>query len=393
MSSMQPFVSTRKKHFFPNEALAVLSLFLLACSAPAQRLLDGSSSRMAAQFFDANLPDHTLHCDLRPTKPTLSYTFQFLAGYEALLPLDQFGGGGHKLSVLARITPTAGGEVKEFVQHLQLPRLPDKAKNSLQITGGFAMGPGEYHVEVGVIDSLKRFSRKDWMLRVEPKKNEREVPFEIASNTVEPLVYRAWDPEGARSQASKRITLFINVAPLFPGHSSLQGFDRAILLRTLTSLLRQIKPKSVRLVAFNLDQQKEIFRSDDFDADEFFRLAEALENLQLVTVDYRVLQNKSGSTQLVQKLFLDEFRSPTQSNAVILLGPVSTDANKPQLKQLIASSAVRLPPVFSLQLRPFVRAGEFPDVLEYAARDCGAKIMRIHSPADLPQLSKECRRF
>jgi len=378
---MQAFVSARDRHFVQTEALAVLWCLLLSSTASAQRLLEGSSSQVVAQFFDANLHDRTLHCELRPTKPALSYTFQFLAGYEALVPLDQFSGGGHKLSVLARITP-AGGEVKEFAQHLQLPRLPEKTKNTLQVTGGFAMGPGEYHVEVGLVDSLKRYSRKDWMLRVEPKKNEREIPFEIASNTVEPLVYRAWDPDDVKSDTSKRITLFINVGPLFPGRSSLQGFDRAILLRTLTSLLRQVRPRSVRLVAFNLDQQKEILRSNEFDANEFFRLAEALDNLQLATVDYRVLQNKFGSTQLVQKLLLDEFRSPTQSDAIILLGPVSTDMNKPHLKQVIASSNLRLPPMFLLQLRPVIRAGEFPDVLEYAARDCDAKIMRIHSPAD-----------
>ena len=60
--------------------------------------------------------------------------------------------------------------------------------------------------------------------------------------------------------------------------------------------------RSVRLVVFNLDQQKELFRQESFSPKALDQVAQAINNVQLGVVDYRVLQNRRGH--------LDRMRHP-----------------------------------------------------------------------------------
>ena len=70
------------------------------------------------------------------------------------------------------------------------------------------------------------------------------------------------------------------------------------MLSSLSSLLETLPAQSVRLVVFNLDQQKELFREDTLTPRAFDRASESLNNLQLQMVDYKVLQNREGHTSV-----------------------------------------------------------------------------------------------
>jgi hypothetical protein len=77
----------------------------------------------------------------------------------------------------------------------------------------------------------------------------------------------------------------------------------------------------VRLVVFNLDQQKEIFREEHFHSDQMSAVSQAVFDLQLATVDYRQLQNPAGSPDLLERLAKEELREKDRSDAVVFLGP------------------------------------------------------------------------
>jgi hypothetical protein len=51
---------------------------------------------------------------------------------------------------------------------------------------------------------------------------------------------------------------------MFPRRTKLRPNDMVTLMSTVSSLLDRVPTKNVRLVIFNLDQQRELYRQDGF---------------------------------------------------------------------------------------------------------------------------------
>ena len=90
---------------------------------------------------------------------------------------------------------------------------------------------------------------------------------------------------------------------------------------SLAALLEQLPARSVRLVVFNLEQQKELYRNDGFTVRELEQLTRVLDGLQLAMVDYRVLQQPQGQAQMLRALMQREAHEASRSDAMIFLGP------------------------------------------------------------------------
>ena len=97
--------------------------------------------------------------------------------------------------------------------------------------------------------------------------------------------------------------------------------DQALLLGTLSALLEQLPGADVRVAAFNLEQQKELFRDEHFHLESLNDLALTLHQLQLATVDYKVLQNRNGHLDLLAGLINRELRGAPPADLVVFLGP------------------------------------------------------------------------
>src|SRR5689334_21852342 len=81
-------------------------LFLLVAVAPAaaQSVVDARDVPSFAALFDAEAVAG-FRCDARLVPPALNFGLRFQAGYAATFPLAQFRGAGHRIAILARITP------------------------------------------------------------------------------------------------------------------------------------------------------------------------------------------------------------------------------------------------------------------------------------------------
>ena len=77
----------------------------------------------------------------------------------------------------------------------------------------------------------------------------------------------------------------------------------------------------MRLVVFNLEQQKELYRNDGFTSRDLEQVGRVLDGLQLAMVDYRLLQQPQGQAELLRALMHREAHEATPSDAVIFLGP------------------------------------------------------------------------
>jgi hypothetical protein len=167
-----------------------------------------------------------------------------------------------------------------------------------------------------------------------------------------------------------------------------------LLVGSLAALLEALPARSVRVVVFNLDQQKELFRQDDLTPEAFDRVVQSTSNLQLQLVDYRVLQNRRGHISLLADLINQELDAAEPSDKVIFLGPTSRFYDKfpdAALEQRATSSAVAsTPQFFYFQYKPYRgREAEFPDSVAMAIRKVKGKTMLIHSPDEFARAIKE----
>jgi hypothetical protein len=101
--------------------------------------------------------------------------------------------------------------------------------------------------------------------------------------------------------------------------------------QSLASLLNQLPARTVRLVAFNIDQQVVLFQKDDFVAADLPRLTAAFDQLELARVDVRTLQNRD-KLDILSDLIDKELQQAKPASAVILMAPRSASHIDPALQ-------------------------------------------------------------
>jgi len=180
-----------------------------------------------------------------------------------------------------------------------------------------------------------------------------------------------------------RLTVLLHAAPVSSRRTTMRASDKMMLLGTLSSLLERVPTKSLRLVVFNLEQQKEIFRRDVFTADSLDQVTQSLNELELGSVDYAVLKNRRGHIDLLADLMNQELDAEEPSDEVVFLGPRTRFSDK------VPQTAVEKPRgagprFFYLQLRPFYGSlgGDFPDSIHFAVARVSGKTLVIHTPGE-----------
>jgi hypothetical protein len=359
-------------------------LFCLSAGyAGAQMPLPSEGVPEANQIFESRMKD-TLDCSIQHYQASMDFLFRYDAGFLFQCKARQFEGNS-KIVSLIRVTPRHGAPVvmNEAFEFKAVPpeavrKLGRRIKNVyVEGSGGVALGPGEYSIELALVDTHARTLHRHWKVQAQADKN-RTVPVMLPPNTVAPLISGDWD--GKLAPDGLRLTVLLHATPIFPGSAKLYAWDRAFLLQTLASLLKQTPCKSVRVIAFNLDQQKEIFHQDDFDVHGFEKLADTLRKSEMSTVSYKALQHKNWAELLV-KLTEAEIAAKRTSDAIVFLGPSSRFWDKvPAEMKNFEKTPARF---FYFEYYPWVH--EFPDAIDYLTRDLHGTVFHIHSADQLRQ--------
>jgi hypothetical protein len=352
-----------------------------------QTLLDASKVSEVAKYFGSFAIDKPLHCQVQPIAPRLNFSFRLQAGYVVRLPLKQYFGPKHALAILSRVTPE-GGEPSYFATGVRLPDIP-KTKNEMELGGQYLVGEGRYTVDWVLFDETNRICRKSWRFEAKLDPAERSLKLGLPPQSVRELSFRRWSVGGKSLddvRPIRRLTVFLHAAPIVTRSIRFRAQDRGVLLSSLASLLETLPARSVRLVVFNLDQQKELFREDALTPQAFDQAADSMNNLQLQLVDYRVLQNRGGHVSLLTDLVNKELQAKEPSDAVIFLGPTARYFDKiPDLD--VSATAPRF---FYLQYKPFYgRGADFPDSIEFAVKKVRGKAMLIHTPDEFARAIKQ----
>ncbi len=363
-----------------------LILAVAACTAaPAQSIVNPNRLRGAVAQLDAPpAGERPMRCEVSPIKPTLNFSFRYQAGYMVTVPLNQYLGSGHKWNTLTRITPEGGERKPVYLwSHFALPEVP-KTNVDARVGGGYLLGEGAYIVRWMMVDDSGRVCRKNWRVDVHLSHADSRVKVAMPPDSVWEIGLRGSRtlPEGTDDATRLRLTIFLHTAPLFPRRTRMRPNDMVTLMSTVSSLLERVPARSVRLVLFNLEQQKELYRRDDFELRDMAQVSRAMTDIELGLVDFQVLQNKRGHVDLLTELVNRELEAQPASDVVLFLGPETRFFDRvPQASlEKPAGSGQQF---FYFQIVPFVRQTATPtDTIKSALSRLGGKTILIHTPGE-----------
>jgi hypothetical protein len=328
--------------------------------------------------------ESALACSVTPYGPALNFSFRIQAGYVLRLPMDQFEGPNHAWFTLMRITPEGGDRKPVYLAtRTRLPVVP-KTKAEVEVGGGYLLGEGSYQVRWMMLDERGRVCRKDWRIEAKLTRSERRAKVVMRPNSV-----AAFSLLGSTQEIRKHddsapfsVTIMLHAAPMFPRRTHLRVSDRMLLVGSLAALLERLPARSVRLVVFNLDQQKELYRQDDFSVAAIDQVAQAMNDLELSSVDYKVLQKPKGHIDLLADLVNRELVADKPSDAVVFLGPSTRYEDK--LPRNALEKLASIPKFFYFQYRPFLRrmAPGTIDTINSTVSGLKGKTVVIHNPGE-----------
>jgi hypothetical protein len=318
----------------------------------SQTLMRGTASGGTVQLIgndsavlDADEQKKDLPCTVTPVKPILGFDLRFHSGYEIAIPLREIAGDGDILTIIFRVTSTSAKDSPYyFSQKYTVPDIEADAKGDAYLGGGFDLGEGDYHVDWMMRDRIERVCSSNWDVAAALASRDQSVKLAIAANMIdtsdqeffkeEPPVTRI-NPEEAF-----RVKVLINFAPQQGYAASMQPLDTSALVSILRNISREPRICKFSIVAFNMNEQRVVYRLDDADHIDFPELGKALSTLKLGMIDYKKLTDPHSGSDFLARLVLDELGN-NKTDAVIFAGPkVGLNDNVPtdNLKDLASVS-------------------------------------------------------
>jgi hypothetical protein len=359
------------------------------------------NSARVQRYFAPQPNEKPLRCEVIPIHPALNYGFRFQAGYRASLSLSPYRGGGHSWRMVTRITARAGDRAPVYlVSTMRVPDIPD-TKMVFQAGGAYLLGEGAYDVSWMMVDDSDGVCRKEWHVDVRLGRGEHTVKVAMPPDTVWDLSLRGAhrQPPVTDDAPPLRLSILLNAAPMSLRRTRLGPGDVGRLISAVSSLLEHVPTMGVRLVAFNLEQQKELYRKDGFQLQNLPEVAQAMNGTELQLVDYKVLQNRRGYVNLLADMMNQELKADPPSDVVLFVGaPSRYDDRMPAT--VIDKPAGRGPQFLGIELATFPRilqpatsadspvilqssGSGLPDVIRSAVGRMGGKTVMVRTPGEL----------
>ncbi|HXA49223.1 MAG TPA: hypothetical protein VNV86_02905 [Candidatus Acidoferrum sp.] len=289
-----------------------------------------------AAILEAGESRKDLVCTVTPAKAFLGFDLKFHAGYEVAVPLKELSGSDNHLTMVFRVYPEhKPEEASYFSQRWSVPPIDDDAGGAAQLVGSFDIGEGKYHVDWLMRDRTERVCSHSWDTDATLPIKDKQIALDIAAGMVQPADAEPFksEPPVERPQSDTlNVKVVVNFAPQDSLSATLQPIDTNALLSILRSIARDPHIGRFSIVAFNMQEQRVIYRQDSAKQIDFPSLGAALRSLNLGTVDVKRLSQKHGDTEFLANFLTQEVVDPKeQPDAVIIAGPkVATEGSLPQ---------------------------------------------------------------
>jgi hypothetical protein len=366
---------------------------LLLCSSGlfAQALVPGGISRLFtsdAAILESQDIRKDLPCSVTPVKPVLGFDLKFHSGYEVSVPLRELAGDSNQLTMVFRVVPDGHeDDVIYLSQRMSVPSIGDDSRGDAYLRGAFDVGEGKYHIDWLMRDRSERFCSSGWDIEAALPNKDKDMTLDIASNRIEPVDTEPFkqEPPVEREQVDPplNVKVMVNFAPQNSLSATLQPLDTNALVSILRNIARDPRIGKFSIVAFNMQEQRVLYRQDSASQINFPALGDALTSLNLGTVDLKKLEQKHGDTDFLASLMQREMKPETdQPDAVIIAGPkVMLDDALPQDK--LKDIGEPKFPVFYMNYNLNPQANPWRDAIGSAVKYLRGAEFTISRPRDL----------
>jgi hypothetical protein len=371
-------------------------IFLSIAPLHAQILIHGSGPHQRANIFNTDLAvlesgdqRKDLPCTVTPSKPTLGFDLKFHAGYQVTVPLKELALRDNALSIVFRVAPDGRrDEPAYFTQHLRVPPIEEDAKGDAYIQGAFDVGEGSYHIDWLMRDRSERICSSNWDSDASLGSKDRTMSLAIAPEAIQRAAGEEFTEEPPVQRASidppLNVKVLVNFAPQNSLSAALQPLDTTALVSILRTISRDPRIGKFSLVAFNMQEQKVIYRQDGANRIDFPALGSALNTLNLGTIDLKRLGDKHGDTDFLTGLVRKEMTPAPQDHpdALVFAGPKILLDTNPAEEALKDASDIDFP-VFYMNYNLNPQAVPWKDAISHTVHFFRGYEYTISRPRDL----------
>ncbi len=346
-------------------------------------LFSSDAAVLEAQEKRTDLP-----CSVSPVKPTLGFDLKFHTGFDVSVPLKELAGDANMLTTVFRVTPeNRPDEPVYFSQRTSVPEIEADSHGDALLNGSFDVGEGKYHISWLMRDRAERVCSSNWDVEASLPTKDKQMSLDINPDGIQAADAEPFkqEPPVEREQHEPplNVKVIVNFAPQDSSSATLQPLDTNALISIMRNIAREPRIGKFSIVAFNMQQQRVIYRQNEASQIDFPALGEALKTLNLGTVDLKQLTQKHGDTEFLTGLITREIKAdPDQPDAVIIAGPkVVLDDSVPQ-EALRQVGDIKCP-IFYMNYNLNPQANPWRDAIGAAVRSLKGAEYTITRPRDL----------
>jgi hypothetical protein len=283
------------------------------------KLLTSDAAVLETEDIKKDLP-----CTVTQIKPVLGFDLRFHTGYDITVPLHELEGDGNLLTIVFKVTSDAEKNAPVyFSQKYNVPQIDTEARGDAYLQGGFDVGEGSYHVSWMMRDRMERVCSSNWDTNAALSAREQSIKLTLAANGIESSNREFFSEEPPVTRINEdplRVKVLVNFAPQQSSAASMAPIDTSALVSILRNISREPRICKFSVVAFNMNDQKVVYRQEDSNQIDFPELGKALSSIKLGMVDYKKLADKHSETEFLTKLIQDEVGN-ANADALIFAGP------------------------------------------------------------------------
>ncbi len=278
-------------------------------------------------ILEAGVTRKDLSCTVTAKKPEVGFDLRYHAWYDVSIPLKELEGDEDLLTIVFRVFKADDKAHPQFFsQHIRVPAIEPDPQGDAVLHGGFDIGEGNYHVDWLMRDRAERVCASSWDIEASLPPRDKAMTLFLPAGQIDQVQFEPFlDDPGIHRVASNpeqlNIKILVNFAPQNKDAAVLQPIDTAALISILRAIDHDSRIERVSLIAFNLQEQRVLFRQDAAAHIDFPGLGRALHEVKPGVVDLGRLSQKHGETDFLSELIEKELGSAAKPDAVIFAGP------------------------------------------------------------------------
>ena len=278
-----------------------------------------------AAILDTEETKKDLPCTVTPIKPILGFDLRFHSGYDINIPLKELAGLGDLLTIIFRVSSSkAKDSPVYFSQKYAVPEIDEDAKGDAYLEGEFDVGEGDYHVDWMMRDRQERVCSSNWDISAALTGKDQNMKLPIARDSIQASdeEFFKQEPPVVRAEGKDpvKVKILINFAPQQSFAAAMQPIDTSALVSILRNISREPRIRKFSIVAYNMNEQRVVYRQEDADQIDFPELGKAVSSVKFGMIDYKKLSDPHSETAFLSGLIADELGHNT-ADAVIFTGP------------------------------------------------------------------------